>query len=119
MTIDHRNALEAALATARATVATIEAALAELDRNDGDPWLDLTAAAEAVPLRRETLARWAREGRLQAVEAERGRLVTRRSWLDAALASRPARVKPAAGEDALDALLTTGQLGRAKHRNAQ
>ncbi len=116
---DHRKALEAALATARATVATLEAALAEFDRNEGDPWLDLTAAAQAVPLRRETLARWAREGRLQAVEAERGRLMTRRSWLDAALASRPARVRLAEGEDGLAALVRAGQLKRAKHRTAQ
>lgn len=42
-----------------------------------------------MPLTASTAQRWAREGRLQAIEAERGRLVTRRSWLDAALAAKP------------------------------
>lgn len=82
------DALAAARAALVAATAALDGAAAELEHAD-DPWLDLGAAARVVPVTRDTLARWAREGRLQAVTAERGRLVTRRSWLDAAMAAAP------------------------------
>lgn len=84
-----RSALLAALATAKATVATIEAALAVPDADD-DRLLDL-GSVEAEGVSPHTARSWIRSGRLTAHQAERGRFVFRRSALLRALEASPVK----------------------------
>jgi len=57
-----------------------------------DPWLDLAALRDAGgPVAPDTARRWVASGRLRACTAERGRLVFRQSWLDAAIEAEPVR----------------------------
>lgn len=90
-----RKALEAALATARATVATLEAALAAPDTNCDDPLRDLAdVKVETDGVTAHTARTWIRSGRLEAHQAERGRYVFRQSALRKAIEQAPAPLRP-------------------------
>jgi hypothetical protein len=85
-----RRKLEAALSSARATVALLEAELEDIDDiGDGsDPLLDLESV-EAEGLSPHTARTWIKSGRLEAYQAERGRFVFRRSALMKAIEASP------------------------------
>ncbi len=118
----------AALATLRAAHVALGVALdgleAALGDGQGDELLDLDAAAERYGLTSSTLRRWARTGRLRAVELERGRVACWRSALveavNAAPYQAPVRAVEAApadtDEDLLEAALAAGELSAGGRR---
>lgn len=81
--------LQAALASARALVATLEAALEQAERPGDDPALTLEAAARATQLSPHTLRSWCRSGRLRSHRGPRGAYLVRRSDIDAAIEAAP------------------------------
>lgn len=101
-----RAAFDAALAAVRAAEAALTTAI-EIQADD-DPWLDMADAAKVAPVAKSTLERWAREGRLRAVTGERGKLIVRRSWVDAALLAAPYTPREAELADDCDELTGTG-----------
>ena len=85
-----RPALEAALATARATVSAIEAALAALDSGTTEAeLLDLGALKERYELGRAAIVAAVGRGELQAVRGGRGRILVSDNDVRAWLATRP------------------------------
>lgn len=113
----------AALAAVRAAHVALGAALdgleAALGDDQADELLDLDAAAERYGLTSSTLRRWARTGRLRAVELERGRVACWRSALVEAINAAPYQAPvravavapdPDTGEDLLELALDAGEL---------
>jgi hypothetical protein len=116
--LDRRKALEAARATAAATLAAVDAAIAALDSEHGADEL-VTLRNGAYDIAGETLVRWARSGRLVAFEVERGRLVAWSSEIRRAVESRPVKplatkVAVATDEDPFAEGIRTGKLRVAK-----
>jgi hypothetical protein len=106
--------LEAALASARTTVALLECELADVAVGD-DPILDLKTLAAEFRQSEWTLRRWALDGRIAATRGARGKLLVHRSAVRAALEATPVvpRRKASnetapADEDLLDELLERG-----------
>lgn len=113
--------LRAAVALVRTALAAAAQALDVLETaidDQGDELLDLEAAAERYGLTASTLRRWARTGRLRAVELERGRVACWRSALveaiDAAPYQAPLRAVAAGpadtDEDLLESAVAAGEL---------
>jgi hypothetical protein len=85
--------------SARIAIAAVRAAWVALGRaldvaegalgDDGDELVSLADGCDGIA--GSTLARWAKEGRLDAFEAERGRLVAWRSAIRRAIEARPYR----------------------------
>jgi hypothetical protein len=111
-------AARAALAAVRAAHVALGVALDALDaamHDDGDELFDLDDAGERFGIPASTLRRWARDGRLRAVELERGRVACWRSALIEAIDAAPyrpaVRSVPAAGaDDLLEDALASGEL---------
>jgi len=88
-------ALEAALATARATVVTLEAALAaEAGCGGDDEVLDLAALHERYHLGRSAVRQAIERGELKASRGAKGRILVRREAVEGWLSERPAVVSP-------------------------
>ena len=85
-TAPSRKAVEAALASARALVATLEAAL--MDADDGPELLDMKATAERGA-GRDALKAAASRGELELLRGPRGKLLVERDAFEAWLRSRP------------------------------
>jgi hypothetical protein len=85
-TATNRKALEAALACARALVASLEAALVGTD--DGPELLDMKATAERGA-GRDALKAAALRGELELLRGPRGKLLVERDAFEAWLRSRP------------------------------
>ncbi len=83
-----RKAFEAALSSARALVASLEAALVETD--DGPELLDMKATAERGA-GRDALKAAALRGELELLRGPRGKILVERDTFEAWLRSRPYR----------------------------
>jgi hypothetical protein len=92
--------LRATAAALRLQADGLEAQATALETESADEWLDLHTAAQQGPVSADTLRRWAKSGRLRACQAERGRLVFRRSWLDQAIEATPYVPKSTERDDA-------------------
>ena len=110
--------LEAALSSARATVALLEAELEDVNAGD-DPLLSLEDAAAKRNCSPWTLRGWTKTGRLPAVRGSRSKLLVRLSDVDAALEAQPvvprlrkapADEAPTEDEDLLDELVSRGDV---------
>lgn len=82
--------LEAALATARALVANLEAVLAEADAPERPLAMSLNDAAKASGLSPHTLRTWCKSGRLQSNRGPRGAYLVRLEDVDEAIKAAPA-----------------------------
>ncbi len=89
-----RRQLVAALAAARALVASLEAAVDQTERPVDDPAVSLEAAARATQLSPHTLRSWCRSGRLRSHRGPRGAYLVRRSDIDAAIEAAPSEPAP-------------------------
>lgn len=79
--------LQAALAAARALVASLEAALEQAEQPTDDRALGLDAAGEASGISPHTLRTWCKSGRLRSHRGARGAYLVRRSDIDEAIAA--------------------------------
>jgi hypothetical protein len=95
-------ALQAALASARTTVALLEAELADASgaANDGDddPLLDHQKCLDAYGIGRDALKNAADSGKIELVRGARGKILVRRSEVERWLASRPYSPRPRKAE---------------------
>jgi hypothetical protein len=106
-------ALAAALANARALVASLELAIAEAQARGREELVTLRDGALGIP--GDTLCRWASTGRLTAYTAERGRLVAWSSDIRKAIEAKPYQPPLRTVPDASDAIereLASGRLVR-------
>jgi hypothetical protein len=84
-------ALEAALASARALVASLEAVL--MDADEGPELLDVKATAERYGVGRDGLKAAALRGELELLRGPRGKLLVERDAFEGWLRSRPYKPK--------------------------
>jgi hypothetical protein len=85
----NRKQLEAALVSARATVASLEAALADAENNGASELLDVAAVRKQYGVGRDALKAAAKRGELELSRGPRRRLLVKRDVLEAWLGSRP------------------------------
>lgn len=89
VTAVNRRQLEAALASARATVASLEAALASAENKGASELLDVAAVRKQYGVGRDALKAAANRGELELSRGPRRRLLVKRDVLEAWLGSRP------------------------------
>ncbi len=87
-------ALEAALASARATVATLEAALVVANEAPDRRVLTLETAAEASSLSAHTLRTWCKSGRLRSNRGPRGAYLVTLDDVRDAVRAEPTKPSP-------------------------
>lgn len=92
-TTSHRQ-LRAALASARALVATLEAALEQAEQPPDDRALGLDAAGEASGISPHTLRSWAKSGRLRTHRGPRSSYLVKLSDVHAAIEAAPSEPAP-------------------------
>lgn len=86
--------IQAALASARALVASLEATLDQAQQPADDPALSLAVASKATRLSPHTLRTWCRRGRLQYSRGARGAYLVRVSDINDAIAAAPTLPSP-------------------------
>jgi hypothetical protein len=106
--------IEAALQSARATVALLEAELEDVELGD-DRIRDLKEAAAHHNESEWTLRSWTKNGRLPATRGARGKLLVKDSDVRAARLAEPVVVKTRGREtpddaDPFEAMLASGEL---------